>query len=344
MISKQRTKVAIFIIVLLFSAGCSLKKEVVLTGKTMGTNWRVKVISGYFDNAEKLDETIKDRLLEINKSMSLYDKKSEICKLNAHRSTEKFHVSSDFMAVLTTGKKLYSETRGAWDATIRPLVNLWGFGDVERKKEVPDESNIKSRLAQVSFAYIKVLDKNFVVKSNPEVTLDFGSIAKGFGVDQVACVIKGKGYSDFIVEIGGEVYASGSRQDGKNWRIGINMPDKNSSFHEVYKVVMISGKAVATSGDYRNFFEKQENIYSHVIDPRTGRPVENGVVSVSVIAGSCTYADGLATALMVMGHEKGIELVDNIKNVECLIIVRDKDGALTNYFSRHFNDDNLVKR
>jgi len=338
MVSKQRTTVLIFFVTLLLCSGCSLKKEVILTGKTMGTNWRVKVVAGYFDNTKKLDEAIKKRLQKINKSMSLYDKESEICKLNAHRSLEKFHVSNDFLAVIKTGKKLYTETRGAWDATIRPLVNLWGFGDAERKKEVPDESNIKRRLSHVSFESIRILDKNFLVKTDPDVTLDFGSIAKGFGVDQISSVIKENGYSDLIVEIGGEVYASGSRLDGKNWRIGINMPDKSSSFNEVYKVITISEKAVATSGDYRNFFEEQKKTYSHVIDPRTGRPVENGVVSVSVIAGSCTYADGLATALMVMGHNKGIELVNKTKNVECLIIVKEKDGTLTNYFSRNFNE------
>jgi len=204
---------------------------------------------------------------------------------------------------------------------------------------VPDKSLIESRLSHVSFASIKIPDKSFLIKTDPEVTLDFGSIAKGYGVDEVAGVLREKGYSDFIVEIGGEVYASGNRLDGKSWRVGINMPDINSDFHDVYKVIIISGRAVATSGNYRNFFEKQEKVYSHVIDPRTGRPVENGVVSASVIAGSCMYADGLATALMVMGHTKGLEFVDKTKNVECLIIVKEKDGSLTNYFSKHFHDE-----
>lgn len=218
-------------------------------------------------------------------------------------------------------------------------MNLWGFGDAEREKKVPDKSRIESRLSHVSFGSIKIPDKNFLIKTDPEVTLDFGSIAKGYGVDEVADVIREKGYSDFIVEIGGEVYASGNRLDGKSWRVGINMPDINSDSHDVYKVIIISERAVATSGNYRNFFEKQEKVYSHVIDPRTGRPVENGVVSASVIAGSCMYADGLATALMVMGHTKGLEFVDKTKNVECLIIVKEKDGSLTNYFSKHFHDE-----
>jgi thiamine biosynthesis lipoprotein len=271
--------------------------------------------------------------------MSLYERESEIKNLNAHRSTDKFRVSDDFMSVLLTGKQLYKETDGAWDATIRPLVNLWGFGDTGKDYNVPGEHSIKHNLSHVSFDAIEILDNNFIVKTDPALTLDFGSIAKGFGVDEVAGVIRSRGYSDFIVEIGGEVYASGTRLDGKRWRIGINMPDKQSDFNDIYKVIIVSGKAVATSGNYRNFFEKKERLYSHVIDPRTGMPCDNGVVSVSVIAGSCTYADGLATALMVMGHTEGIDFVDKKNGVECLIIVKEKDGSLTNYFSKNFNNE-----
>jgi len=319
--------------------GCGFKKEVVLTGKTMGTNWRVKVVTGYFDTSKPLDEAIKNRLREINKSMSLYERDSEIKRLNGHRSSGKFRVSDDFMSVLLTGKQLYKETNGAWDATIRPLVNLWGFGDAGKDYKVPGARIIKRNLSHVSFDSIHILDGNFIVKTDPELTLDFGSIAKGFGVDEVAGVIRSRGYSDFIVEIGGEVYASGTRLDGKRWRIGINMPDKDSDFNDVYKVIIVSGKAVATSGNYRNFFEKKEKLYSHVIDPRTGMPCDNGVVSASVIAGSCTYADGLATALMAMGHTEGVDFVDKKKGVECLVIVKETDGSLTNYFSKNFNDE-----
>ena len=321
------------------ACGCGLKKEFVLTGKTMGTTWRVKVVAGYFDDSKSLDTAIKTRLQKINDSMSLYNKGSEIIRLNEHQSSDKFRVSNDFMTVLKAGKKIYEQTNGAWDATIRPLVNLWGFGDNDRTQHVPDKRRIKTELSHVSFDSIKILDDHFLTKTDPAITLDFGSIAKGFGVDEIAGVIREKGYSDFIVEIGGEVYASGTRMDGNRWRIGINMPDEESGFNDVYKVIIISEKAVATSGNYRNFFKQKEKVYSHVIDPRTGMPCDNGVVSASVIAESCTYADGLATALMVMGHVEGIDFVNKTKNVECLIIVKEKDGSLTNYFSTHFNNE-----
>ena len=328
-----------FLFFIIITSGCGLRKEAVLTGRTMGTSWRVKVIISYFDTSKNLDDAINHRLQEINRSMSLYEKQSEIINFNAHRSSDKFKVSDDFMSVLLTGKRLYEETNGAWDATIRPVVNLWGFGDTGREKKVPNEQSIKQNLSHVSFDSIKILDNNFLVKTDPDMTLDFGSIAKGFGVDEIADLIRSKGYSDFIVEIGGEVYASGARLDGKHWRIGINMPDKDSDFSDIYKVIIVSEKAVATSGNYRNFFEKKEKLYSHVIDPRTGMPCDNGVVSVSVIAGSCTYADGLATALMIMGHTEGIDLVDKKKGVECLIIVKEEDGSFINYFSKNFNNE-----
>ena len=156
---------------------------------------------------------------------------------------------------------------------------------------------------------LMISEKGYLSKRNPHVSLDLGSIAKGYGVDQVAEVIRNNGIKNFLVEIGGEVYASGCKIDGGYWLVGINMPDKDALIGDIYKTVRLKNKALATSGDYRNFFEKKGAFYSHVIDPRTGYPVKNGIVSVSVVADDCTFADGLATAIMVAGHEKGLELV-----------------------------------
>jgi len=175
-----------------------------------------------------------------------------------------------------------------------------------------------------------------LVKRTAHVQLDLASIAKGYGVDQVSALLRNTGYADFLVEIGGEVYASGIRSDGKPWRIGINRPDKDARHDDVYKVVRLHNAGFATSGDYRNFFERHGRRYSHVIDPRTGYPVSNAVVSASVIADSCTFADGLATALMVLGPEKGLGVVAALDGVECLIIVREDDGILMEHGSKGF--------
>jgi thiamine biosynthesis lipoprotein len=163
---------------------------------------------------------------------------------------------------------------------------------------------------------------------------DLNAIAKGFAVDEVSRLISAAGFENYLVEIGGEVYAAGVRPDGKNWRVGINRPQKDATINEVYKAVSIYNQAFATSGDYRNFFEIDGVRYSHVIDPRTGYPVSNGVVSVSIIADNCTLADGLATAIMVMGAEKGIALVNRLDNVECFIIVEKSDGRLVDFYSK----------
>jgi thiamine biosynthesis lipoprotein len=184
------------------------------------------------------------------------------------------------------------------------------------------------------------VEPHFLVKNLAAVTLDLNSIAKGYAVDQVSALIASAGHKNYLVEIGGEVYAAGVRPDGKYWRVGINRPQKDAAFNEVYKIVSIDNQAFATSGDYRNFFEIDGVRYSHVIDPRSGHPVSNGVVSVSIIADNCTLADGLATAIMVMGVENGISLINRLDNVEGLIVVEESDGSLNDFYSTAFKVNN----
>ena len=324
------------ILFLACTAGCSLKKEVVFSGKTMGTTYRVKVVTGYFNDTRSLEDGIRSHLKAINESMSLYIKDSEINRFNTSRSTGRFSVSDDFILVFQTARKLYDETEGAWDGTVGPLVNLWGFGNRGIQNRIPLKKEIDEQLPRIGFHLIDLQDGRYLVKKKSDVFLDFGSIAKGYGVDRVAGLIHGKGMNNFLVEIGGEVFASGVRKDGGNWRIGINVPLKSASLNQVYKVVALHNKAMATSGDYRNFFEIDGKMYSHVIDPRSGYPVANQVVSVSIIADTCTVADGLATAVMVMGAERGLALVNRLGNVESLIVVKKADGTLVDYYSNGF--------
>jgi thiamine biosynthesis lipoprotein len=172
-----------------------------------------------------------------------------------------------------------------------------------------------------------------LVKRHPSVTVDLSSIAKGYGVDAVAQVLRAEGFVDFLVEIGGEVYGAGVRRDGRPWRVGVNRPDPEADRDEVYKVVPLGGQALATSGDYRSYVLEEGVRRSHVIDPRTGQPVTNGVISVSVLAPSCMQADGLATAVMVMGAEAGLALVERLVDVEVLILVERQGGFLEEHTS-----------
>ncbi len=321
---------------ILVSAGCSFKKETLYSGKTMGTIYNIKVVTWFFNTPEDLQAKIDIRLNEIESRMSTYRKTSEISKFNEDHTEGLFPVSDDFIRVMTVATEIYIITEGAWDGTINPVVDLWGFGGKSSAKKIPTKEKIEEHMKDVGFHNIEISENKYLVKKNPLVSLDLGSIAKGYAVDQIAQLIVENSIKNFLVEIGGEVYAIGLRKDGKNWRIGVNLPQSDSSYNQVYKVVPLQAKALATSGDYRNFFEAGEKRYSHVIDPNTGFPVDNGVVSVSIVAPSCAFADGLATAVMVMGQKKGLELVSKLKNVECLVVVQEGNNNLVDYVSKGF--------
>jgi thiamine biosynthesis lipoprotein len=331
----------IFVLLILsLSATSDAKREHLIQGRTMGTTYHITVVTGYFKGISGLKEKIDARLNEINHVFSTYINDSEISRFNAlNKAGEKFRVSDDFIQVMQVGRKIHQLSEGAWDGTVNPLVDLWGFGPTPGETKMPAASAIKKRLQSLGFDRIQIIAPNFILKNSARITLDLNSIAKGFAVDQVSRLLAASGFENYLVEIGGEVYAAGLRKDSKKWRIGINKPRKDAAFNEVYKVVSLSNKAFATSGDYRNFFEIDKVRYSHVIDPRSGYPVSNGIVGVSIIANNCTLADGLATAIMVMGVEKGISLVNRIDNVEGLIVVEESDGSLADFYSTGFRAD-----
>jgi thiamine biosynthesis lipoprotein len=316
---------------------CEAMQEHLIQGSTMGTTYHITVVTGYFQGISGLEEKIDARLAEINRSMSTYQEDSEISRFNRFKEAgRKFKVSDDFFQVMRAGQTIYRLSEGAWDATVNPLVELWGFGPGSRKNKVPSQKEIDALLPDVGFSKIEVQAPEFLLKKQPAVTVDLSSIAKGYGVDQVADVLRKNGFENFLVEIGGEIFAAGHRKDGRKWRIGINRPQAQAAFDEVYKVVDLSNRGFATSGDYRNFFEVNGVRYSHVIDPRTGYPVSNGIASVSIVADTCTLADGLATAVMVMGTDKGLDLINRLAGVEGLIITEKKDGALVDHYSKGF--------
>ncbi len=310
----------------LLVSGCRAR-EVKISGKTMGTTYNVTVVVDRFRSVAPLKKKIEKRLFEINRSMSSYDMNSELSRFNKMKKAGKpFSISFDFFKVLKQSKEVYSLTSGAWDGTIKPVLNLWGFGGRSAANRLPDKEEIEDALKISGFDNI-VIGNLSITKIIPEITIDLSSIAKGFGVDAVAEVIRKEGIENFLVEIGGEVFAQGQRlsrtdeQSGK-WRIGINLPMPGSSQNQVYKAVELSGNAIATSGDYRNYFEEKGKKYSHIIDPRTGYPVDNQIVSVSVLAKNCTLADGLATGMMVMGKDKAMALAKSMDDVECLVIFK----------------------
>jgi thiamine biosynthesis lipoprotein len=325
------------LIIIFATTACEAKREHHIQGRTMGTTYNVKVVTGYFQSIAGVKEKIDKRLKEINGSMSTYQKDSEISRFNRFKEVgQKFKISIDFFQVMRAGRRIHRLSNGAWDGTVTPLVDLWGFGRSGRLDRVPSNSEIEALLPDIGFANIDILNPGFLAKKRVAVTIDLSSIAKGYGVDEVAALLRDLGYLDYLVEIGGEIFAAGHRKDNTRWRIGINRPRADAAFDEVYKVVGMYNQAFATSGDYRNFFEVDGTRYSHVIDPRSGYPVSNGVAGVSIVADTCTFADGLATAVMVMGAEKGLELIDRLDGVEGLIVVEQTDGTLADYVSKGF--------
>ena len=317
------------------TTGCEDRREHTLTGRTMGTTYTVKVVTGYFGSVAGLQEKIDRRIDEISRSMSPHLTDSEISRFNRFQQAGiEFPVSADFLRVMKVAARIYALSEGAWDGTVNPLVDLWGFGRAGRAGQVPPAEQIAAALADVGFSKIDVRDSGALVKREASVTLDLSSIAKGYGVDQAADVVRAAGFTDFLVEIGGEVVAAGLRPDGLPWRVGINRPKPEAGLHEIYKVVSLKDQALATSGDYRQFFVQGGIRYSHIIDPRTGYPVANRVVSVSILAGDCTLADGLATGVMVMGAEKGLALIDRLEGVQGLIVVEMPDGRLQEHASQ----------
>ncbi len=319
---------------------CGGRSEQMIAGETMGTTYHIKVLVRPLYRLSAVAGRIHRRLDAINRSMSIYEADSEINRFNAHSDTkDAFPASADFHRVISLSERLYTVTDGAWDGTLQPVIDLWGFGPSGRgpaPNRIPDSHEIETRMSAVGFNKISVGGDGHLIKKAPSVSLDLNSIAKGYAVDQVALILEESGITDFLVEIGGEMIARGVTEAGVPWRVGINFPRPGSPPDRVYQAIYLDNTALATSGDYRNFFEVDGDRYAHVFDPRTGFPVENGVVSASVVGPSCAWADGLATALMVLGPEQGVDLVDRLEGVECMIVVATSPTELTDYYSKGF--------
>ena len=316
-------KLIIFLVLgLLF--GCSKKLELVtLFGSTMGSSYSVKYYSGSSTPSKIIiAQKIEDKLKIINDSMSTYLNYSEISKINQMKGEDWITISSELHKVLTEARKISVKSDGYFDITVGPLVNLWGFGPSGIRK-VPSIVEIERQMAKVGY-HLLVIDPKTprIRKLRSGVELDLSSIAKGFGVDQLAEVLISDGVSSYLVEIGGEIRVAGTKNDGKKWSIGVESPDFFS--RKIKKVFYLSDKSIATSGDYRNFFKGEGKVYSHTFDFKTGKPVTHNLASVTVVdPTSCMIADGYATTLMALGN-KAFEFAEK-NNLAAFFIYRGED-------------------
>ena len=308
------------------------------TGDTMGTRYTVKAVDlpGNLD-LQTVENEIRQKLQRIDGLMSTYRPDSELSKLNRFdRTGEWFDVSPQTAAVLEEALTVGRLTGGAFDVTVGPLVNLWNFGPGDTvAEEVPTPEAIETAAIRVGFQHIELrTDPPAVRKKLANLYIDLSGVAKGFAVDRVAEYLAGRGAKNFLVEIGGEVRAAGNNHLGVPWRVGVESPV--AAIRAVEKAVALKDLAMATSGDYRNYFEIDGVRYSHIIDPRTGRPVAHRLASVTVLDASCARADALATALMVLGPQQGYELAAREK-LAVLMIVRGDDGFIEKT-TRAFDD------
>jgi thiamine biosynthesis lipoprotein len=324
-----KLSVAIYLTFLILACeNTSIKAApLIYSGAIMGTSFSIKanqLPKGI--KVEPLQKLIKIRLDEINQSMSTYLDDSELSLINNTQTLKIQAVSAELFKVLTTAKEISHKSAGAFDITVAPLVNLWGFGSDGMRFQAPEKTKVQELLAKTGDQYYSLHSEGVSIqKIQKDLSLDLSALAKGYAVDQVALLLERHGIQNYLVEIGGELRLKGHNNQGKKWRIAIEKPNINQ--RELYKILTITNIAMATSGDYRNFFEHDGKRFSHTIDPRTGYPITHQLASVTVLHESSMVADAWATALMVLGSEEGYKLAQQEKLVAFFIIKKQQGFA-----------------
>jgi len=326
----QENYLSVLCIFLFLQTACTENplKPFQLQGSTMGTFYHITVIADKNTfNAKQAQLNIEQELKKINQQMSTYLPSSEISKFNKTTNKNWFSVSKSFAHVVYQSMKISQITNGSFDITTGSLVNLWGFG-ASYKNIIPSQHEIHRVLQQTGYHLLDVcLNPPALKKQNTALTIDLSAIAKGYAVDRISEKLLKQGFINHLVEIGGELKASGINFNKQPWSIGINIPDKSyNTSNKVYKKpLLLNNEAVATSGDYQNYFEKKGTRYSHTIDPATGKPVTHKLASVTVVSKSSMHADAFATALMVMGEVKGKQFVQK-ENLKVFMLIRNNEG------------------
>lgn len=300
----------------------------------MGTSYTIKYRhSPDTPSSQAIQEEIGLQLAEINQTMSTYDSGSELSLFNRAKTIDWIPVSAPLYTVLKAALEIGQQSKGAFDITIGPLVNLWGFGPGARLRDIPDQAEIVAVLERTGHDKLVLHETKLSArKMHADVYIDLSGIAKGYAVDQVAATLERHGVEHYMVEIGGEIRAYGTNAQKIPWQIGIDKPQAYD--RSVQKVLPLNNTALATSGNYRNYFRINNQRYMHVIDPVTGWPAENNLASVTVLADTCMLADAWATSLLVMGLERGMVIAEQL-GLPALFIVN-RDGIFTEHASSLF--------
>lgn len=306
--------------------GCLFQDKIEsFVGPTMGSTYTVKYVagSGAADKAQLWRDT-ESILADIDKQLSTYRSDSDIEIFNALPAGECMAMPEGVRELVLAGQQLSDESNGAFDLTIEPLLNLWGFGPQGKGERVPTADEIAAAREDVGHRYLKVSGEQLCKER--AVQVDFNSIAAGYAVDRVAAMLESAGVSSYLVEITGELKARGLKPDGASWRIAIEAPKDNERVAQ--RIVELDGLAVSTSGDYRNYFERDGIRYSHTLDPQTGAPINHHLAAVTVVDPSTLRADGLSTVLMVMGPERGLAFSTE-RNIAAFFVIREGQEFLS---------------
>ena len=307
---------------------------VTLNGPTMGTTYQVKLASGLLapEAKEALQKAVQSELNKVDQAMSTYLKTSELSQFNQNKSIEPVRLSDETFEVLLLAQSISKLSGGAFDVTVGPLVNAWGFGPTQAHQI--DDATLKALRDRIGFEKLTLDATNkTATKTRADIYVDLSAIAKGYAVDKISERLLELGQAHHMVEVGGEIRVHGLNGDKQPWRLGIERPADGARM--VHEVLPLSNHSMATSGDYRNFIEKNGKRYSHTIDPRLGRPVNHGLASVTVITATCARADALATALNVLGPQLGFDLAQREK-IAALFIIREPNGEFSNKASDEF--------
>ena len=321
-------KYILFISLLMIS--CTSSELFELTGQTMGTTYSVKGFSKGIDKS-LLKKEIESFLKAYNNKFSTYIDSSELSLINKAPVGKKLKVSSELLSLIKKAKTIYNKTSGYYDITVGPLVNRWGFGPLTDKGK-PSSSEVSEILSKTGMDNLEIFESAIVKKS--DIYIDLSSIAKGDGVDGVARVLEDKfNIKDYFVEIGGEVKVRGEKPNKQNWKIGIEKPAlaKGSG---IQKIISLENQSIATSGSYRNYKKYGDSVFSHLINPKTGYPVDHKTISVSVISEDCAIADAWATAFIAMGVQKSLKIAKK-EGLKVYFLVKE-NGKIKGYTTSNF--------
>jgi thiamine biosynthesis lipoprotein len=330
-----RSNFLIFLAPLSVLAACGDQRvaEYQLSGSTMGTSFSVAVVTELAFDQQHLQTQIVATLENIEQRMSTYRSNSELSQFNHSSSTAWTPVSRELCEAVDEAIEFGDLTDGAFDITVGPLVNLWGFGPDDSRKEPPSAEAIDAAMLATGREYLHAdCEVPAIRKEHTDIYIDLSAYAKGLAADEIAALLDEEDIANYLVEIGGDLRARGHNASNAKWRLAIERPDQPGKVVE--NIIHVNDLSVATSGDYRNFFEFEGRRYSHTIDPRTGRPVTHNLASVTVLGESAAFADAMATAMMVLGPEAGMALAER-EGIAAYLLLRD-GGTITEHMSTEF--------